>query len=159
MNTLHVCKDLESTLPQVFVGDECTARRHELDISYPISNGLVQSWQEMQHVWDHTFEHVLRLNSSARIESRILLTEPPLNPISNRKRLLETMLETYNFAGVQVQIQAVLTLYSQGVRCNEYLQKTHVSIFCTLVKVLVYISPMSSDCPNADEYSPEGIDM
>lgn len=100
--------------PQVFVGNDCTNRRHELDISYPVSNGLVQSWEDMQHVWDHTFEDVLRMDSHARAESRILLTEPPLNPISNRHRLLETMFETYNFAGAQVQIQAVLTLYAQG---------------------------------------------
>lgn len=89
-------------------------RRKELDISYPISNGLVQNWEEMQSVWDYTFEHALRVDSHARASSRILLTEPPLNPLSNRHRLLETMFETYNFQGAQVQIQAVLTLYAQG---------------------------------------------
>ncbi|CAL8466914.1 g6450 [Coccomyxa elongata] len=100
---------------QVFVGHDCTARRHDLDINYPISNGLVQSWEDMQHVWDHTFENILRIDSHARAESRILLTEPPLNPLSNRQRLMETMFETYNFAGAQIQIQAVLTLYAQGL--------------------------------------------
>ncbi|KAK9916352.1 hypothetical protein WJX75_001609 [Coccomyxa subellipsoidea] len=74
-----------------------------------------KSWEDMHHVWDHTFDDVLRMDSHARAESRILLTEPPLNPISNRQRLLETMFETYNFAGAQVQIQAVLTLYAQGL--------------------------------------------
>lgn len=114
---IHACTALQqrnSLCSQVFVGNECTSRRHELDISYPICNGLVQSWEDMHHVWDHTFDDVLRMGSHARAESRILLTEPPLNPISNRQRLLETMFETYNFAGAQVQIQAVLTLYAQG---------------------------------------------
>ncbi len=100
---------------QVFVGHDCTARRHDLDINYPISNGLVQSWEDMQHVWDHTFENILLIDSHTRAESRILLTEPPLNPLSNRQRLMETMFETYNFAGAQIQIQAVLTLYAQGI--------------------------------------------
>ena len=68
----------------------------------------------MLHVWDHAFEQVLQLDAAARARSRILLTEPPLNPLSSRRRLVDTMLGRYGFAGVQVQVQAVLTLYAQG---------------------------------------------
>jgi hypothetical protein len=32
-------------------------------------------------------------------DARILLTEPPQNPLANRERLLETMFERYGFAG------------------------------------------------------------
>ena len=39
----------------------------------------------MFKVWDHTFEHVLKLDAAARSRTRILLTEPPLNPLSNRR--------------------------------------------------------------------------
>ena len=49
-------------------------------------------------------------------ETRIMLTEPPLNPLANRERLLETMFERYGFEGAFVQIQAVLVLYAQGAR-------------------------------------------
>ena len=96
------------------VGDECVERAHELDISYPMSHGLVQSWADMLHVWDHTFERVLELDAGARARSRILLTEPPMNPLSSRQRLVQVMFERYGFASVQVQVQAVLTLYAQG---------------------------------------------
>ena len=98
----------------VLVGDECMERAHELDLSYPIAHGLVQSWEDMLHVWDHTFGRVLGLDATARARSRILLTEPPLNPLANRRRLVQVMFERYGFAGVQVQVQAVLTLYAQG---------------------------------------------
>ena len=56
-----------------------------LDISYPIDNGQVQDWEAMEAVWDHTFEHVLKLDAAARARTYILLTEPPLNPLSNRQ--------------------------------------------------------------------------
>ena len=98
----------------VSVGDDCMERAQELDISYPINHGLVQNWEDMLHVWDHTFERVLGLDADARARSRILLTEPPMNPLSNRRRLMQVMFERYGFAGVQVQVQAVLTLYAQG---------------------------------------------
>ena len=82
-----------------------------MQVSYPISNGIVQNWDDMYHVWEHTFSSELKVDPT---DSRILLTDPPLNPRSNRERLFQTMFERYGFAGAYIQIQAVLTLYAQG---------------------------------------------
>ena len=46
---------------------------------------------------------------------KILLTEPPMNPTKNREKIVEVMFETYQFSGVYVAIQAVLTLCAQGL--------------------------------------------
>ena len=70
---------------QVVVGAACAEGRHMLDISYPVSNGQVQDWGAMEKVWDHTFEHVLKLDPAARARTNILLTEAPLNPLHNRQ--------------------------------------------------------------------------
>ncbi|GAU23203.1 hypothetical protein TSUD_172310 [Trifolium subterraneum] len=67
----------EQELKDIVVGEGCEDLRHQLDISYPVTNGIVQNWDDMNHV--------------------------------------ETMFEKYNFAGVFIQIQAVLTLYAQGL--------------------------------------------
>ena len=72
-------------IEQVVVGIACAESRHMLDISYPVSNGQVQAWGAMEAVWDHTFEHLLKLDAAARARTYILLTEPPLNPLSNRQ--------------------------------------------------------------------------
>ena len=72
-------------MTQVVVGTSCAEGRHMLDISYPVSNGQVQDWDAMERVWDHTFEHVLKLDAAARARTNILLTEPPLNPLVNRQ--------------------------------------------------------------------------
>ena len=63
--------------------------------------------------------------------AQVLLTEPPMNPMKNREKMIEVMFEEYQFAGVYIAIQAVLTLYAQGV-C---LCVAGVSIFpiCVLV--------------------------
>lgn len=45
---------------------------------------------------------------------KILLTEPPMNPTKNREKITEVMFEKYQFHGIYVAIQAVLTLYAQG---------------------------------------------
>lgn len=48
-------------------------------------------------------------------ECKILLTEPPMNPINNRKKMFEMMFEKYGFHSTYIAIQAVLTLYAQGM--------------------------------------------
>ena len=71
---------------QVIVGAACADSRHILDISYPVSNGQVQDWIAMERVWDHTFEHILKLDAAARARTNILLTEPPMNSLQNRQK-------------------------------------------------------------------------
>jgi actin-related protein 2 len=99
-------------LKEVMCGDEAAAVRHSLEIGYPIENGIVRSWEDMEHLWNYTFYEKLCVNPS---DYKILLTEPPQNPLSNRERLVQFMFETYNFAACNVSIQAMLTLYAQGL--------------------------------------------
>ncbi|GFP95197.1 actin-related protein 2 [Phtheirospermum japonicum] len=66
----------------------------------------------MGHVWDHAFFSELKVDPT---ECKIFLTDTPLNPSKTVKRWVEIMFEKYNFSGVFIQIQAVLTLYAQGL--------------------------------------------
>ena len=77
-----------------------------------MENGIVKRWDDMQHVWDYTFHDKMKLDTTGR---KILLTEPPMNPLKNRETMCEVMFERYGFGGVYVAIQAVLALYAQGL--------------------------------------------
>ncbi|CAZ84024.1 unnamed protein product [Tuber melanosporum] len=96
----------------IMVGDDAAAVRTMLQITYPMDNGIIKRWEDMQHVWDYTFSEKLQVDTTGR---KILLTEPPMNPLSNREKMCEVMFERYNFGGVYVAIQAVLALYAQGL--------------------------------------------
>lgn len=61
---------------------------------------------------DYTFGEKLKIDTKDR---KILLTEPPMNPLSNREKMCEVMIEKYGFYGVSIAIQAVLSLYAQGI--------------------------------------------
>lgn len=97
----------------LMVGDEASKLRSMLEISYPMQNGIVRNWDDMCHVWDYTFGPE-KMNINPR-ECKILLTEPPMNPITNREKMIEVMFEKYGFSGTYIAIQAVLTLYAQGL--------------------------------------------
>lgn len=60
----------------------------------------------MESLWDNIFE----TQQIKTEESRILLTEPPMNSLKVRKRMMEIMFERYNFNALNVSLQVNLTL-------------------------------------------------
>ncbi|KAK9375834.1 actin family [Lipomyces chichibuensis] len=99
-------------IKDIMAGDEASAVRTMLQISYPMENGIIKNWEDMGHLWDYAFYERMNIDPTGK---KILLTEPPMNPLSNREKMVETMFEKYNFGGVYVAIQAVLALYAQGL--------------------------------------------
>lgn len=98
-------------IKDIMCGDEAAAARTMLQVSYPMENGIVKKWDDMQHLWDYTFFEKMKVDTTGR---KILLTEPPMNPLKNREQMCEVMFDRYQFGGVYVAIQAVLALYAQG---------------------------------------------
>jgi len=102
----------EVELKDIMVGDECAEHRAMLECSYPVENGMVRNWEDMNHLWDYTFHERMQINCS---DHKVLLTEPPMNPEKNKIGMVEAMLEKYEFGATQVSIQAMLVLYAQGL--------------------------------------------
>lgn len=94
-----------------YIGDEAQSRRGVCQLSYPIEHGIITSWDDMEKIWDHTFQNELRVDPE---EHPVLLTEAPRNPKSNREKMITTMFETFNVPSFYVAVQAVLSLYSSG---------------------------------------------
>ncbi|KAK9989862.1 hypothetical protein SO802_030101 [Lithocarpus litseifolius] len=95
----------------IYFGDEAQARRGILSLSYPIEHGIVRDWEAMERLWEHTFDKELRVNIE---EHPVLLTEAPLNPKTNREKMVEIMFEAFTIPATFIAIQAVLSLYASG---------------------------------------------
>jgi actin-related protein len=95
----------------LFVGDEVIAKREFLHVNYPIKSRVVENWDDMEKLWEHTFHNELHV---APEDQCVLLTEPALNPKANREKTLEIMFETFDVPGMQLSRQPVLALYGSG---------------------------------------------
>lgn len=48
---------------------------------------FLRNWEDMCHVWDYTFGPE-KMNIDPR-QCKVLLTEPPMNPLKNREKMIE----------------------------------------------------------------------
>ena len=101
-----------SQLRDIMVGDDAAENRSFLQMTQPMEHGIVKNWEDMRHLWNYTFQEKLQVDTRGQ---KVLLTEPPMNPKVNRQKMAEIMFEEYEFGGIYVAIQAVLTLYAQGM--------------------------------------------
>ncbi|XP_033898549.1 actin, cytoplasmic-like isoform X2 [Acipenser ruthenus] len=96
---------------EYYIGEEAQAKRGILSLKYPLEHGIVTCWEDMEKIWRHVYECELRMKSSER---PVLLTEAPLNPLTNREKMTEIMFENFKVPAMYVSVQAVLALYASG---------------------------------------------
>jgi len=81
--------------------------RNLRSLTLPIKHGIVEDWNAMENIWHTCFFDELRCNPQDHF---VLLTESPLNTPDNREEAAEIMFETFNVPGMQISIQAILSL-------------------------------------------------
>ncbi|KAH8171291.1 actin domain-containing protein [Sarocladium implicatum] len=97
---------------EVFIGQKAaTELRGLLKIRHPLEHGIVTDWDDMERIWEYVWGEGLKTLSE---EHPVLLTEPPLNPRSNRDTAAQILFETFNVPAIHTSIQAVLSLYASG---------------------------------------------
>jgi len=94
----------------VFVGKRAVQHRGALVLSRPMARGMVDSWSDMELVWQHAYD---ALGASAEAHP-LLLTEAPLNASSHREKCAEVLFERMNVPALFFAPQAILSLYASG---------------------------------------------
>jgi len=97
---------------QEYIGEEIAHRRGILNLTYPVAAGVVESWEDMEKVWHHTFYNDLMV-SPDEIKG-VVITEAPRQPKANREKMVQIMFETFEVQNIYIANQAVMSLYNVG---------------------------------------------
>ncbi|XP_056436727.1 uncharacterized protein LOC130374150 isoform X1 [Gadus chalcogrammus] len=96
-----------------FIGHDAQHMRGVLALRYPMKNGVIHNWDDMEKIWHHAFQQLC----ADPEDHPVMLTEAPMSPLHNRQRAVEVMFERFCVPYVYVAMQAVLALYAAG-RCT-----------------------------------------
>lgn len=95
----------------VYIGDEAQSKRGILTLRSPIKHGVVENWDDMTDVWDHTIRTELR---TVPEENAVLLADAPGNRPEARERMAAIMLEKFQVQSLCCISAPALALYASG---------------------------------------------
>lgn len=97
------------------VGDAAIDNSAGMTVRYPIEHGIVNDWDGLELLWRRAYETCGTDSTAVDPSSRaVLVTEAPMNPKANRENIVSMLFEKFNVPATNIQIQAVLSLYSVG---------------------------------------------
>lgn len=113
---LRYAEKLEDVeLKEIMIGDEVTPVRSLLELSYPMTEGIIKNDEDMALLWEYCIDKKLHIKQDDLHDSKILLTEAPSNPNDNKKKMGEILFEKIGVGAFNIEPQAKLTLFCEGL--------------------------------------------
>ena len=103
----------EHYLKQIMIGDEIIGFRSLLEISHPISEGVIVSEEDLSKLWEYTLNEKLKIQDLS--DKKIIVTEAPLNPLDNKKKIFEILFEKLGVGAINIEPQAKCSLFAEGI--------------------------------------------
>ncbi|XP_075248223.1 actin-1-like [Convolutriloba macropyga] len=94
-----------------YVGDEAIAKRGVLALKYPVSQGTISNFDQMEAVWEHTFSNELRISPS---DHPLMLTNFSTAPVALSEKMTQIMFEKFNCPALYLGKQAEMSMFGVG---------------------------------------------
>jgi len=105
----------EVELKPLMIGDEIIPVRSLLELSYPITEGIIENEDDMFLLWNYCLTQKLNIKEDELKNKTILLTEAPGNPLKNKVKMMQILFEKLHVSRMNIEPQAKLTLICEGL--------------------------------------------
>ena len=103
----------ERHLKEIMIGDEIVGFRSLLELSHPVTEGIITDEEDLFKLWDYTLIQKMGIEDPS--EKKIIVTEAPLNPISNKIKIFEILFEKIGVGAINIEPQAKCSLFAEGI--------------------------------------------
>ena len=103
----------EHYLKQIMIGDEIIGFRSLLELSHPITEGVIVDEEDLYRLWEYTLTEKLHIQDLS--DKKIIVTEAPLNPLENKQKIFEILFEKLGVGAVNIEPQAKCSLFAEGI--------------------------------------------
>ena len=97
-----------------YVGTRARDKCGILVMRYPVDHGEVQSWEDLERIWEHTFYNELRVDLEGHDAVGVLMTEKLDVPKQQREQATQILFETFNAPNMFLAPDLVLSMYAAG---------------------------------------------
>ena len=106
-------KSNKTQFKEIMIGDEVTPYRSLLELSHPLSEGIIQNSDDLYKLWEYAFTQKLKIDDPS--EQKVIITEAPMNPLDNKIKICEILFEQLGVKAVNIEPQAKCSLFCEGI--------------------------------------------
>ena len=118
---LHSYNNENTNQTEEYIGDDCDKYLGLLKLRYPVNRGVFEREEDIFSLFNHIFLK-LGLTSQEIKEHPILITEPILNPRTNREKISHTLFDNLGIPALFFASQPILSLLSTSVTTGVMLE-------------------------------------
>jgi centractin len=98
-------------IQEQYIGKDCLKFLGILKLRYPVKNGIFENDQDILTIFKYIYQN-LEIDNEEISEHPILITEPLLNPYSNREKIASALFENLSAPAIFFASQPILSLFS-----------------------------------------------
>lgn len=111
---LHSYDNDGNDIREQYIGDDCEKYLGLIKLRYPVNHGVFEKEQDIISTFNHIYSK-LELNSQEIKEHPVLITEPILNPRTNREKIAKILFDNLGVPAIFFASQPILSLFSTSV--------------------------------------------
>ena len=110
---------LQGSNKDYYIGEEAQQKRAVLVLKYAKEHGVTKNWDDMEKIWQHTFQNELRIVLGADDEAEddvagVLSLDSVRNSLEERQRTGQIMFETFQARRIALCYTNTAALYATG---------------------------------------------